>query len=80
MRVDWLEAAERAFDFIGTQMTKNGRLLHSYRAGEAKAPATATDYANMIKAALALAIRHRQSGIYRPRARLGRRARQALLG
>ena len=55
VRVDWLEAAERAFDFVCTQMTKHGRLLHSYRAGEAKAPATATDYANMIKAALALA-------------------------
>ena len=53
--VDWLEAAERAFDFVSTQMIKQGRLLHSYRAGEAKAPATATDYANMIKAALALA-------------------------
>ena len=36
-------------------MIASGRLLHSYRAGEAKAPATATDYANMIKAALALA-------------------------
>jgi uncharacterized protein YyaL (SSP411 family) len=36
-------------------MIKNGRLLHSYRAGEAKAPATATDYANMIRCALALA-------------------------
>ena len=55
VRVDWLEAAERAFDFVSSQMIKNGRLLHSYRAGEAKAPATATDYANMIKAALALA-------------------------
>ena len=55
VRVEWLEAAERAFDFVCTQMTKNGRLLHSYRASEAKAPATATDYANMIKAALALA-------------------------
>ncbi len=55
VRVDWLEAAERAFDFVCTQMTRHGRLLHSYRAGEAKAPATATDYANMIKAALALA-------------------------
>ena len=54
MRVDWLEAAERAFDFVSSQMIKNGRLLHSYRTGEAKAPATATDYANMIKAALAL--------------------------
>ena len=36
-------------------MTSGVRLLHSYRAGEAKAPATATDYANMIRAALALA-------------------------
>jgi len=55
VRVDWLKAAERAFDFVCVRMTSNGRLLHSYRAGEAKAPATATDYANMIKAALALA-------------------------
>ena len=80
VRVDWLEAAERAFDFVSSRMIKNGRLLHSYRAGEAKAPATATDYANMIKAALALAIRHRQSGIHRARPRMGRRARPALLG
>ena len=36
-------------------MTATGRLLHAYRNGEAKAPATANDYANMIKAALALA-------------------------
>ena len=54
-RPDWLEAAEQAFDFIRTRMTSNGRLFHAYRAGEAKAPANATDYANMIKAALALA-------------------------
>ena len=55
VRIDWLEAAERAFDFVSTRMTVNGRLLHAYRAGEAKAPATASDYANMSKAALALA-------------------------
>ncbi|MBC8012629.1 MAG: thioredoxin domain-containing protein [Methyloceanibacter sp.] len=54
-RPDWLQAAERAFDFVSTKMTSHGRLLHAYRAGEAKAPATANDYANMIKAALALA-------------------------
>jgi uncharacterized protein YyaL (SSP411 family) len=36
-------------------MTSDGRLLHAYRNGEAKAPATANDYANMIRAALALA-------------------------
>ena len=51
----WLAAAEAAFDFVSTKMISNGRLLHAYRAGEAKAPATANDYANMIRAALALA-------------------------
>ena len=54
-RADWLEAAERAFDFVVTRMSDGGRLFHSYRAGEAKAPASASDYANMIRAALALA-------------------------
>ena len=52
---EWLEAAQLAFNFIRTRMTKNGRLFHASRAGEAKAPATASDYANMIRAALALA-------------------------
>ena len=52
---EWLAAAEAAFDFVCTRMISNGRLLHAYRAGEAKAPATANDYANMIRAALALA-------------------------
>jgi uncharacterized protein len=51
----WLAAAEAAFAFVSTKMIANGRLLHAYRAGEAKAPATANDYANMIRAALALA-------------------------
>ncbi len=51
----WLAAAEAAFTFVCTQMMSNGRLFHAYRAGEAKAPATANDYANMIRAALALA-------------------------
>jgi uncharacterized protein YyaL (SSP411 family) len=54
-RKDWLKAAERAFDFVSRRMSFDGRLFHAYRAGEAKAPATANDYANMIKAALALA-------------------------
>ncbi len=52
---DWLDAAEKAFDFVSTRMVSEGRLLHAYRTGEAKAPATANDYANMIHAALALA-------------------------
>jgi uncharacterized protein YyaL (SSP411 family) len=51
---EWLAAAEAAFDFVFTQMTTDGRLTHAYRDGRAKAPATASDYANMIAAALAL--------------------------
>ena len=54
-RQHWLQAAEAAFNFVSLRMRLDGRLFHAYRAGEAKAPATANDYANMIKAALALA-------------------------
>jgi uncharacterized protein len=54
-RADWLALAETAFIFVRTRMAKDGRLFHAYRDGQAKAPATASDYANMIKAALALA-------------------------
>jgi uncharacterized protein YyaL (SSP411 family) len=54
-RADWLKAAERAYDFVSERMISDGRLLHAWRAEEAKAPASANDYANMIKAALALA-------------------------
>jgi uncharacterized protein YyaL (SSP411 family) len=54
-RPDWLAAAERAFDFIRTRMVLGGRLMHSHREGLTKAPASSADYANMIKAALALA-------------------------
>jgi len=54
-RADWLALAETAFTFVRTQMSKDGRLFHAYRDGQAKAPATASDYANMIRGALALA-------------------------
>ena len=65
---DWLAEAEHAFDFIRTRMTVDGRLLHAYRNGEAKAPATANDYANMIRAALALAnVTAKQSYVERAR-------------
>ncbi len=50
----WLDLAERAFAFVEDKMTVDGRLIHSYRAGQAKAPATASDYANMIWGALRL--------------------------
>ena len=53
-RPDWLGPAERAFAFVETRMTRDGRLFHSSRSGQAKAPATANDYANMIWAALRL--------------------------
>jgi uncharacterized protein YyaL (SSP411 family) len=54
-RHDWLEAAEQPFEFVCTRMIVDGRLKHAWRDGEARAPASASDYANMIKAALALA-------------------------
>jgi uncharacterized protein len=51
---DWVEAAARAYGFVKQRMERDGRLLHSYRAGNAKTPAVASDYANMIGAAIAL--------------------------
>jgi uncharacterized protein YyaL (SSP411 family) len=53
-RTEWLSAAAAAFKFVLERMEQGGRLIHSYRAGQAKAPATASDYANMIWAALRL--------------------------
>ena len=53
-RPEWLTAAARAFHFVLQAMEEGGRLLHCYRAGQAKAQATANDYANMIWAALRL--------------------------
>ena len=50
----WAELAKRAFAFIDTRMTLDGRLRHSYRAGQMTASATASDYANMIAAAIRL--------------------------
>jgi uncharacterized protein YyaL (SSP411 family) len=56
-RPKWLALAERAFAAITTKLTAgngSGRLFHAYRQGLAKAPATASDYANMTWAALRL--------------------------
>ena len=53
-RPEWLAAAATAFKFVLERMEIEGRLIHSYRAGQAKAPATASDYANMIWGALRL--------------------------
>jgi uncharacterized protein YyaL (SSP411 family) len=53
-RPDWLRLAKAAFHFVLTGMEKEGRLLHACRDGRAHAPATASDYANMIWAAVRL--------------------------
>lgn len=53
-QIGWIDAAAKAYRFVRERMTANGRLLHSYRAGQAKTPAVASDYANMIRAAIAL--------------------------
>ncbi|HEY0836434.1 MAG TPA: thioredoxin domain-containing protein [Azospirillum sp.] len=50
----WIEAAKRAFTFVRTRMSVDGRLFHSWRAGQRKHAATLDDYANMARAALVL--------------------------
>ncbi|MCH9764606.1 MAG: thioredoxin domain-containing protein [Alphaproteobacteria bacterium] len=50
----WLAAAEAAFAFVCNRMVCDGRLHHAFRDGKTSAPATASDYANMIWAALRL--------------------------
>ena len=51
---EWLGLARTAFAFVTQRMEKDGRLIHSWRAGQPRAPATASDYANMIWGALRL--------------------------
>ena len=54
-RRDWIETARTAFDFVRTQMAaSDGRLLHSWREGRARHPASVDDYANLCRAALSL--------------------------
>lgn len=52
---EWLDLAKSAFAFVSEKMSAPGdRLWHSARGGAAKAPASASDYANMIWGALRL--------------------------
>jgi uncharacterized protein YyaL (SSP411 family) len=51
---EWLALARRAFDFIVANMTKGERLGHSWRDGKLLFPGLASDFAAMIRAALAL--------------------------
>ncbi len=50
----WLKLAARAFDFVATAMTKADRLGHSWREGRLLYPGLASDFAAMIRAAIAL--------------------------
>jgi uncharacterized protein len=51
----WLAAAERAADVILTQMrADDGRLLHTWRAGQAKVPAFLDDYAALVNSLVTL--------------------------
>jgi len=58
-RPAWIGLAAGAFDFVLDEMTLDedsggGRLVHSWREGRAAHPATAEDYASLIRAALTL--------------------------
>jgi uncharacterized protein YyaL (SSP411 family) len=50
----WINMAGRAFDFIAREMTRGDRLGHSWREGQLLFPGLASDFAAMIRAALAL--------------------------
>ena len=76
----WLTLAEAAFTCVATKLaTADDRLLHSFRDGRAKAPATASDYANMIWAALRLFRRRNRKAILR-RPGAGRTCSTSIIG
>ena len=50
----WIEQGARAFRFIAESMTRGDRLGHSWREGRLLFPGLASDYAAMIRAAIAL--------------------------
>jgi uncharacterized protein len=51
---DWIAMAERAFQFVTESMTRGERLGHSWRDGRLVFPGLSSDYAAMIRAAIAL--------------------------
>jgi uncharacterized protein YyaL (SSP411 family) len=51
---NWIETAARAFNFIAREMTEGDRFGHSWRDGRLLYPGLASDFAAMIRAALAL--------------------------
>jgi uncharacterized protein len=50
----WIVMAQRAFDFVAREMTRDDRLGHSFRDGRLLFPGLASDFAAMTRAALAL--------------------------
>jgi uncharacterized protein YyaL (SSP411 family) len=50
----WIDMAARAFRFVAEKMTRGDRLGHSWRDGRLLFPGLASDFAAMIRAALAL--------------------------
>jgi uncharacterized protein YyaL (SSP411 family) len=50
----WLDRARRAFEFVTSDMSRGDRLGHSWRGGRLVYPGLASDFAQMIRAALAL--------------------------
>jgi uncharacterized protein YyaL (SSP411 family) len=50
----WIEKAAKAFDFIANSMSRGDRLGHSWRNGKLLFPGLASDFAAMVRAALAL--------------------------
>jgi uncharacterized protein YyaL (SSP411 family) len=51
---EWIARGERAFNFIAANMTKGDRLGHSWREGRLLFPGLSSDFAAMIRAAIAL--------------------------
>jgi uncharacterized protein YyaL (SSP411 family) len=50
----WVTLAKRAFEFVAREMSRGDRLGHSWREGRLVYPGLASDFAAMIRAALAL--------------------------
>jgi uncharacterized protein len=53
-RPEWADAALRALDFIRTRLFRDGRLLATYKHGEARLPAYLDDHAYLLDACLEL--------------------------
>ena len=74
----WLDTAARAFAFIARAMTRGDRLGHSWREDKLKFPGLASDFAAMIRAALALYEFNRPAKLSRAGPDVAARARSRL--